>query len=202
MIPLILSPEICSLICTSPLLPHSDILVLCHVSRSFRAEAELILCTSINLPVPSIRALNSWHTFLARRPHSNHFPHHVLPNKPPHPGPPPLCINLRDLTMLDALFRERSPSIGSRGTDLHPPKFYRHPFHHNMLNDFLESQKSLTTFSHRPSSTHVIDGTRLPHKETLPNLTTLDTSAAIVRELAQADMESWKTVKPLQYFLE
>ena len=72
-----------------------------------------------------------------------------------------------------------------------------------MLRDFLDSQKSLTTLSHCPSSsTHVTVGTRLPRKETLPNLTTLNASAAIIRESAQADFESWKTVKRLQYFLE
>ena len=43
---------------------------------------------------------------------------------------------------------------------------------------------------------------RLPRKETLPNLTTLNASAAIIRESAQADFESWKGVKRLQYFLE
>ena len=72
-----------------------------------------------------------------------------------------------------------------------------------MLRNFLEDQKSLTTLSHRPSSsTHVIDGTGLPCKETLPNPTTLDTSAALLRELARADLELWNSVKRLQYFSE
>ena len=38
-----------------------------------------------------------------------------------------LCINLRDLTILEGepqFFRERSPSTGSRGTHIHPPKIH------------------------------------------------------------------------------
>ena len=62
-----------------------------------------------------------------------------------------------------------------------------------MLRGFVEGQKSLTSFSHRPSSSvYIIDGTRLSRKETLPNLTTLDTTAAIIRELAQVDWSPGK----------
>ena len=72
-----------------------------------------------------------------------------------------------------------------------------------MLRDFLEGQKSLTTLPHHPSSSaHVIEGTKLPPNETLPNPTTLDSSAALAGKLAQADLELRKRVKRLQYLLE
>ena len=217
MIPLILPPEICSLICTSPLLSHSDLLALCHVSRSFRAEAERILYTSINLPTPSRRALNSWCTSLIRRPHLGARIQSLSLTMPSQTSLQAddltrlthalhLCINLRDLSILDG----EPPFLGNavqawvlEGHTFTLQKFTNTYFTTTMLRDFLDSQKSLTTLSHRPSSsTHVTIGTRLPRTETLPNLTTLNTSAAIIRELGQADFESWESVKRLQYFSE
>ena len=217
MTPLILPPEICSLICISPLLSHSDLLTLCHVSRSFRAEAERILYTSINIPTPSRRALNSWCTSLTRRPHLGARITTLSLTMPSQTSLQAddltrlthalhLCINLRELTILDGeppFFGNAVQAWVLEGHTFTLQKFTNTYFTTNMLRDFLESQKSLITFSHRPSSSaHIIDGTRLPRKETLPNLATLDTSAAIVRELAQVDLEPWKSVKRLQYFLE
>ncbi|EDR13147.1 uncharacterized protein LACBIDRAFT_322616 [Laccaria bicolor S238N-H82] len=217
MAPLILPPEICSLICTSPLLSHSDLLALCHVSRSFRAEAERILYTSINLPTPSRRALNSWCTSLVRRPHLGARIHSLSLTMPSQTSLQAddltrlthalhLCINLRDLTILDG----EPPFLGNavhawvlEGHTFALQKFTNTYFTTTMLRDFLEGQKSLTTLSHRPSSsTHLVLGTRFPRRETLPNLTTLNTSAAIIRELAKVASEPWKSIKRLQYFLE
>ena len=188
MTPLILPPEICSLICTSPLLSHSDLLALCHVSRSFRAEAERILYTSINLPTPSRRALNSWCTSLIRRPHLGARIQTLSLTMPSQTSLQAddlsrlthalhLCINLRNLSISDG----EPPFLGNavqawvlEGHTFTLQKFTNTYFTTTMLRDFLDSQKSLTTLSHRPSSsTHLTVGTRLPRTETLPNLTTL-----------------------------
>ena len=76
---LILPPEICSLICTCPLLSQSDLHALWHVSRSFCAEGERMLYTSVDIPTPSRRSLMSWCTTITRPTSRPAFPRFPAP---------------------------------------------------------------------------------------------------------------------------
>ena len=214
---LILPPEICSLICTSPLLSQSDLHALCHVSRSFHAEAERMLYTSVDIPTPSRRSLMSWCTSLTRRPHLASRITTLSLTMPAQMSLQAddlsrlthalhLCVNLRNLSMLDG----EPPFSGDAaqvwiilGHNFTLDKFTNTYFSTSNVLSFLESQPSLTMLSLRSSvTTQILEMLQLPHEETLPNLTTLDTSAAIVRELARTASKPWKNLKRLQYFIK
>jgi hypothetical protein len=117
-----------------------------------------------------------------------------------------LCVNLRNLSMLDG----EPPFSGDAvqvwiilGHSFTLDKFTNTYFSPISVLSFLESQPSLTTLSLRSSVTpQIFERFQLRHEETLPNLTTLDTSAAIVRELARTSSKPWKNLKRLQYFIK
>ncbi|KIJ95238.1 hypothetical protein K443DRAFT_332773 [Laccaria amethystina LaAM-08-1] len=214
---LIFPPEICSLICTSPLLSRSDLHALCHVSRSFRTEAERILYTSIDIPTPSRRSLMSWCTSVTRRPHLASRTTTLSLTMPAQMSLQAddlsrlknalhLCVNLRNLSMLDGEPRFSGDAVQVwiiQGHSFTLDKFTNTYFSPNSVLYFLETQPSLTRLSLRSSATTQILGKlQLFHEETLPNLTTLDTSAAIVRELARMSSKPWKNLKRLQYFIK
>lgn len=213
---LILPPEIYSVICTCPLLSQSDLHALCHVSRSFHSEAERKLYTSVDIPTPSRRSLISWCTTLARRPHLAPRITTLSLTMPAQTSLQAddlsrlahalnLCVNLRNLSMLGG----KPPFSGDaaqvwiiQGHNFTLDKFTNTYFSPINVLSFLESQPSLAMLSLRPSvTTQILEKFQSPH-ETLPNLTTLDTSAAILREFTRTASKPWKNLKRLQFFLK
>ncbi|KAF8634175.1 hypothetical protein AX15_001040 [Amanita polypyramis BW_CC] len=197
--------EICGLICQQPSLNRKDLRTLCSVSCSFRAEAERLLYTHVCLR--SLLHIRAWCVSLATRPHLAVRVQFLSLSMPPSVDLAAAdysrllyalgaCANLRDLHFLSD---GRSPEGDANQTfflEGHPwqlLKFTNSYFNPAMLRFFFESQLDMQTLVIRAREHESPKPVYLPH-----NLTTLDTSAAVLRSIANA---SGLRVKRLQYHM-
>ncbi|TFK38998.1 hypothetical protein BDQ12DRAFT_682836 [Crucibulum laeve] len=202
-------PEICGMICQDEILTRGDLRVLCGVSRSFRDESERLLY--VNIILRSFRYLKSWCSSLSRRPHLGNRIMKMTITMPPQTD-----IEADDLGKIVAAFRKctklRELEILSDGMKTlpgdavnawillgHPfrlTKFTNTYFQANLLVDFLKEQTELQVLSMRPKEKIIVN---LPD-DTLLNLSTIDASAAIMRDLGSG-LWNPQNVKHLQYHL-
>ncbi|KAK2465721.1 hypothetical protein APHAL10511_002265 [Amanita phalloides] len=200
-----LPPEVCALICKQPSLHRKDLRSLCSVSASFRAEAERLLYTHVCLR--SLRHIRSWCVSLATRPH---LAARVLFLSLSMPSSFDLaaadyslllyalgaCSNLKDLHFLCDGRSPEGDATQILFLEGHPwqlLKFTNSYFNPALLRFFFESQPSMQTLVIRAREYESPKPVYLPR-----NLTTLDTSAAVLRSVANA---SGLRVRRLQYHM-
>ncbi|PFH53361.1 hypothetical protein AMATHDRAFT_73546 [Amanita thiersii Skay4041] len=205
-----LPPELCGLICQQPVLRRNDLRALCTVSRPFRAEAERLLYSRVTLRC--LRHIRSWCVALALRgPYLASRVHHLSLTMPPAIELVPAdysrliyalssCLNLAELEVLsDGRSSDGDSSLIwiLEGHPWHLSKFTNTYFPLSSLRSFFDSQSNMQTLVLRTSTRESTLESALP--KLLPrNLTTLDTSAAVLRSVATS---SAMHIRRLQYHM-
>lgn len=200
-----LPPEICGLVCQDAVLGRGDLRALCAVSRSFRDEAERLLYTSVHLN--NLRHIKSWCLSLVRRPHLPPRVHSVSFTMPSPAVLTPAdmskimralhaCSGLRELEVL----RDRSMPVGDsiqswvlEGHTFKLSKFTNTYFDAHSLVGFLVQQSGIRTLVLKSSPTSSLPAS------ILPNLTTIDTFAAIIRQIGNSAWEQDRSLQHMQY---
>lgn len=201
-----LPPEVCGLICQQSSLNRKDLRMLCAVSTSFRVEAERLLYTHVHLR--TLCHIRSWCVSLASRPHLAGRVQLLSLSMPPSVDLAAsdyslllfalaACANLKDLQFLsDGRSPEGADASQTLFLEGHPWqlfKFTNSYFNPAILRSFFESQPDMQTLVMRAREHESPKPVYLPR-----NLTTLDTSAAVLRSIANA---SGLRVKRLQYHM-
>ncbi|KAM6494068.1 hypothetical protein JOM56_010429 [Amanita muscaria] len=200
-----LPQEVCGLICQQPFLSKKDLRTLCSVSYSFRDEAERLLYTTVRLR--TLRHIRTWCVSLGSRPHLAPRVRLLSFSMPPAAileaadysllvcalG---ACTNLKELHFLsDDLSPEGNAkrTFFLEGHSWQLLTFTNSYFNPVMLRSFFEAQSNIHTLVMRTGEHESPKPVYLPR-----SLITLDTSAAVLRSVANA---SGMGVKRLQYHM-